>query len=74
MRLAGGAVIIPAVRPLPGVELDTALRVLRVQRSGIQNLVAGDAATRLDAFHSWAIQAAEQLEFVMSIDTVDRLG
>lgn len=65
--------ILPATQPLAGVDLGTVLRVLEDQHSGVVNLPSGDAEGRLIAFHRWASQAAEMLEYVLPTADVDRL-
>lgn len=65
--------MLSAFTPLPGVPLQRAIDTLRHEGMNLQNLSGGSADERLNAYHSWAPQAAESLERVFPPEQAESL-
>lgn len=65
--------LLSSVVPLQGTDLANAIRVVKSEAEGLSNLSGTRADERLNNYHRWSSQAADQLRYVFDLEQVESL-
>lgn len=65
--------LLTSITPLDGTDLANAIRVLKSEAQALSNLQGTRAEERLNFYHRWSSQAAEQFRYVFDLEQVESL-